>query len=79
MSIGRICITLTIPLLALLARFPSCARDFRTGDAIAAGVSQPTLSRLAAVGTITRLEYGLYSHPAVDLDLSELDFAIACT
>ncbi|MBI2602698.1 MAG: type IV toxin-antitoxin system AbiEi family antitoxin domain-containing protein [Deltaproteobacteria bacterium] len=51
---------------------------FRTGDAIAAGVSQPTLSRLAASGTITRLEYGLYSHPAADLDLSELDFAIAC-
>lgn len=52
---------------------------FRTGDAIAAGVSQPTLSRLAAAGTIIRLEYGLYSHPAADLDLSELDFAIACT
>ena len=51
---------------------------FRTGEAITAGVSQPTLSRLAAAGTITRLEYGLYSHPAADLELSELDFAIAC-
>lgn len=51
---------------------------FRTSDAIAAGVSQPSLSRLAAAGTITRLEYGLYLHPAADVDPSELDFAIAC-
>lgn len=51
---------------------------FRTGDAVEAGVSQPTLSRLAASGIITRLEYGLYVHPDAEIDPSELDLAIAC-
>jgi hypothetical protein len=52
---------------------------FRTANALAAGVSQPTLSRLAAAGVITRLEYGLYVHPEANVDPSELDLAIACT
>lgn len=51
---------------------------FRAADAIAAGVSQPTLSRLAADGSIVRSERGLYYHPGADLDPSEIDFAIAC-
>lgn len=51
---------------------------FRTADAIHAGISQPTLSRLAAAGSITRLEHGLYLHPEAAIDPSDLDFAIAC-
>lgn len=51
---------------------------FRTSDAIAAGISQPTLSRLTASGKITRLEHGLYIHPQANFDQSELDFAVAC-
>ena len=52
---------------------------FKATDAIAAGVSQPTLSRLTAARTIVRSERGLYYHPGADLDPSEIDFAIACT
>jgi predicted transcriptional regulator of viral defense system len=51
---------------------------FRTADAVRAGVSQPTLSRLATSGVISRLEYGLYIHPDSPIDPSELDLAIAC-
>ncbi len=51
---------------------------FRTSDAVVAGVSQPTLSRLAASGIITRLEYGLYFHPEAKIDPAALDLAVAC-
>lgn len=52
---------------------------FKTSDATAAGISQPTLSRLAASGKITRLAHGLYLHPNATIDPAEIDFAIACT
>jgi predicted transcriptional regulator of viral defense system len=51
---------------------------FSTSEAIDAGISQPTLSRLATSGKIIRLEHGLYIHPHAGLDPLELDFAIAC-
>lgn len=51
---------------------------FRAADAVALGVSQPTLSRLASSGVITRLEHGLYCHPDADVDPAELDLVIAC-
>jgi len=52
---------------------------FRTADATNAGVSQPTVSRLAMKGTIVRLEHGLYHHKDADIDTGILDFIVACT
>ncbi len=51
---------------------------FSTQAAIAAGISQPTLSRLVKAGKLIRLEHGLFQHPEAKIDPSELDFAIAC-
>jgi predicted transcriptional regulator of viral defense system len=51
---------------------------FRIQDAREAGLSQPTLSRLAHSGQLLRLERGLYQYPGATIDASELDFAIAC-
>jgi len=51
---------------------------FRTADAVKAGVSQPTLSRLAASGKIVRIEHGLYFHPKAAISGRDMDFAIAC-
>ena len=51
---------------------------FRTSDAISAGVSQPTVSRLAMKGVLVRLEHGLYQHKDADIDLGVLDFIVAC-
>lgn len=52
---------------------------FRTADAINSGISQPTVSRLAMKGVLVRLEHGLYHHKDADIDLSTLDFCVACT
>ena len=51
---------------------------FRTADAIKAGVSQPTISRLTAKGRIIRLDRGLYYHIETEIDSSKIDFIIAC-
>ncbi len=51
---------------------------FSTQDAVNAGISQPTLSRLVKAEKLIRLEHGLFLHPEAKIDLSELDFAIAC-
>ena len=51
---------------------------FRTIDAIHAGVSQPTVSRLTEKGTLIRLEHGLYHHRDTKIDPATQDFAIAC-
>ena len=50
---------------------------FRTKDAIDLGVSQPTLSRLASDGTVTRLEHGFFVHRDGPIDPSNFDFALA--
>ena len=41
------------------------------------GISQPTLSRWANSGHITRIDRGLYMHPEAIIPPEELDFAIA--
>lgn len=51
---------------------------FRTGDAVRAGISQPTLSRLVASRRIVRLEHGIYLHPDAKIEPDEVDLAIAC-
>lgn len=51
---------------------------FRTADAIAAGVSQPTVSRLAMKGAIIRLDHGLYCQRDTEIDLAAIDFITAC-
>ena len=53
-------------------------RVFRSIDAVKAGVSQPTLSRLAAKGRLVRLDHGIYHHIETEIDLSKIDFIIAC-
>jgi len=53
-------------------------RVFRAKDAIKAGVSQPTLSRLTAKGRIVRLDHGIYHHIETEVDQSNIDFIIAC-
>jgi predicted transcriptional regulator of viral defense system len=51
---------------------------FRTADAIDAGVSQPTVSRLAMRGILIRLDHGLYHHRDTEIDLAAIDFITAC-
>ena len=51
---------------------------FRTADAEAEGITQPTLWRMAAAGHVVRLGHGLYQHPEADIDPTELDYAVAC-
>jgi predicted transcriptional regulator of viral defense system len=51
---------------------------FRTAEAEAAGITQPTLSRLVAAGEIIRLGHGLFRHPDAKLDPAELDYIVAC-
>jgi predicted transcriptional regulator of viral defense system len=52
---------------------------FRTADAIDAGISQPTVSRLAMKGVLVRLEHGFYHHRDAEIDPSALDFIVACS
>lgn len=50
---------------------------FRTADAVAKGISQPTLSRMAKEGTIERLEHGIFMHR--DFAKPEhVEFIVAC-
>lgn len=51
---------------------------FKTEDAVAAGVSQPTISRLARDGHIVRLEHGYYHHKDTNIDHTTSEFVIAC-
>jgi predicted transcriptional regulator of viral defense system len=52
---------------------------FTRAEAVAAGVSQPTLTRLAAAGELMGLGEGLYYHPeTAAVDVAELDFIVAC-
>jgi predicted transcriptional regulator of viral defense system len=51
---------------------------FRTAEAEVEGITQPTLSRLAAAGEIIRLGHGLFHHPEAQLDQAELDYILAC-
>ena len=51
---------------------------FRTSDAIDAGVSQPTVSRLTMKGVLVRLDHGLYHHRDTEIDLAVIDFITAC-
>lgn len=53
-------------------------RVFRTIDAVRAGISQSTVSRLAAKGRVVRLDYGIYHHIDTEIDESKLDFIVAC-
>ncbi len=50
---------------------------FNTQDALQAGFSQPTLSRLAASGEIIRLEHGIFHHKNAKLNFAHLDFIVA--
>ena len=50
---------------------------FRTADAERHGVSQPTVSRLAANGTLVRLGWGIYHHRDADVDVATVDYAVA--
>lgn len=52
---------------------------FRIPDAIKAGISQPSLSRLVSEGKIIRLDKGFYIHPDSSLTPEERDYAVACT
>ncbi len=50
---------------------------FRTADAIAQGISQPTLSRMAKAGLIERLEHGIFMHK--DFEKPEhAEYIVAC-
>ena len=51
---------------------------FRTSDAIDAGVSQSTVSRLTMKGVLVRLDHGLYHHRDTEIDLAVIDFITAC-
>lgn len=51
---------------------------FRTKDAVGAGFSQPTISRMAAKDELIRVEHGVYYHRDAEIDLETLDFAVAC-
>jgi predicted transcriptional regulator of viral defense system len=51
---------------------------FRTADAEAEGITQQTLSRMAAAGDVVRLGHGLFQHPEASVDPTELDYVIAC-
>ena len=53
-------------------------RVFRTIDAVKAGVSQSTVSRLVAKGRVVKLDYGIYHHLDTEIDDSKLDFIVAC-
>lgn len=50
---------------------------FTTSEALKAGVSQPTISRLASAGEIIRLEHGIFRHKDAKLDFESLDFIVA--
>jgi predicted transcriptional regulator of viral defense system len=51
---------------------------FSQKDARAAGVPQPTLSRMVQKGSILRLARDLYRHPESDIDPAIEDFVVAC-
>lgn len=51
---------------------------FRTADAEIAGVSQSTVSRLAARGALVRLAHGIYHHRDADVDPATVEFTVAC-
>ena len=51
---------------------------FRVADAVRAGISQPSLSRLVSEGKINRVESGLYLHPKSPIPADERDYAVAC-
>jgi predicted transcriptional regulator of viral defense system len=51
---------------------------FQQKEAINAGVSAPTLSRLVKDGLILRLEQDIYRHPEADVDPNTEEFVIAC-
>ena len=51
---------------------------FRTADAEAEGITQQTLSRMAAAGDVVRLGHGLFQHPEAEVDPTEFDYVIAC-
>lgn len=50
---------------------------FTTSEALEAGFSQPSLSRLASTGEIIRLQHGIFHHKDADLDIERLDFILA--
>ena len=51
---------------------------FKTAKAVELGISQPTLSRLASSGSITRLEHGFFVHSESEIDPADIDYALAC-
>jgi predicted transcriptional regulator of viral defense system len=51
---------------------------FSTAEAVAAGLSQPTISRAAVSGELIKLAHGFYMHPEASIDSENIDFVIAC-
>jgi predicted transcriptional regulator of viral defense system len=51
---------------------------FHQKDALIAGISAPTLSRLVEEGKIIRLAQNVYRHPDADIDAATEDFIAAC-
>jgi predicted transcriptional regulator of viral defense system len=51
---------------------------FHQKEAVRAGVSAPTLSRLVKEGWILRLDQDIYRHPEADIDADTEDFIVAC-
>ena len=51
---------------------------FHQKEAVRAGVSAPTLSRLVQEGRILRLDQDIYRHPEADIDADTEDFVVAC-
>ena len=51
---------------------------FTVADAVAAGISRPTIYRLVSGGSVIQLDRGIFQNPATDIDPADFDFAIAC-
>ncbi len=51
---------------------------FTTDEAVQAGLSQPTLSRLTSKGKITKIRNAVYVHPDSNINPQEYDLAVAC-
>ena len=51
---------------------------FHQQEAVRAGISAPTLSRLVKAGQIIRLGQDIYRHPEADFEANSEDFIVAC-